>query len=177
MWGQITNDDWFALFVKTNNEQSIVEHLEKAFGDKYKFYAPKRVMRERHSKKWVMILRPLFSGYILFQGKFEKTDYYQMKNIPGVYYLIKNEKGPIPMLKDEIELINHLLRFSNDDAIGSSDIYMEGQAIFVVNGPLEAMEGIIVSVNKRKGRAKVRLSVGGEEKLVELAVNMLNKKP
>ncbi|MBN2853827.1 MAG: antiterminator LoaP [Clostridia bacterium] len=175
---EVTEDDpWFALFVKTNNEDTIKKNLEKSFEGKYKFYSPKRVIKERHKKNWVSVLKPLFSGYILFQGKFENDDYYKMKSIPDVYYLLKSEKGPLPLFKEEVQVLSRLLQNCEDDYIGISDLYMEGDAIYVMNGPLQAMEGIIISVNKRKGRAKVKLSVGGNEKLIDLSVNLLNLKP
>lgn len=170
------NDPWFAIFVKTNNEDTIKKNLEKNFEGKYKFYSPKRVIKERHNKKWVSVLKPLFAGYILFQGKFENDDYYRMKSIPDVYYLLKGEKGPLPLFKEEVETLSRLLKNCESDFIGISDLYIEGDEIYVMNGPLQAMEGIILSINKRKGRAKVKLSVGGNEKLIDLSVNLLNRK-
>ena len=35
------------------------------------------------------------------------------------------------------------------------------------------MEGRIISINKRKGRAKVKLNFIGDERVIELGVNVL----
>jgi len=176
MWTKFTENDWFVLFVKTNIEETIKQNLISTFGDKYIFYVPKKIMKERRGGKWKTVTKPLFKGYIIFKGNLQKEDYYLMNNINDVYYVLKNEKGPIPMLKDEIELLEKLLNNSENDSIGVSDIYMVGEDIYVENGPLQSLEGIIVSVNKRKGRAKVRLSVGGNEKLIDLSINFINHK-
>jgi len=174
MWKN-TEEQWYVLFVKTNNEKIIKERLDKVFSNKLDFFVPKRIMKERRNKKWVFVVRPLFKSYILIKGVFDTEDYYLMKEIPGVYYLIKTEKGPIPLLKEEIESIEKLLKDSDNSEIGISDIYFKGDDVFVANGPLKSLEGIIVSINKRKCRVKVRLSVGGNEKLIDLSINLIKK--
>jgi transcription termination/antitermination protein NusG len=45
----------------------------------------------------------------------------------------------------------------------------------VINGPLKGLEGKIVKVDKRKGRAKVKLDLYDESFLVDLSFELLGQ--
>jgi len=67
------------------------------------------------------------------------------------------------------------LRFmKGKEIIESSRVLMEGSKIIVTEGPLYGMEGLIQSIDKRKGRAKVRINFIGQPRVVELSVSILN---
>lgn len=57
----------------------------------------------------------------------------------------------------ELEVLRVLID-KEENVIGISTLYKENDAIKIIDGPLTGFEGQIVSVNGRKGRAKVRLS-------------------
>ncbi|WP_049783334.1 KOW motif-containing protein [Mahella australiensis] len=59
------------------------------------------------------------------------------------------------------------------EIIGLSTCSLTDGRIIVLNGPLKGYEGIIVSVDKRKGRAKVRMNIMGYERLVDLGLNII----
>jgi len=69
-----------------------------------------------------------------------------------------------------------VLRFAKDDDWGMSDLVMEGDNIKVVSGPLEGYEGQIVKVNKRNLRARVKFTLMGQEKFIDLGINVVEKK-
>lgn len=50
---------------------------------------------------------------------------------------------------------------------------MEGDKITIVNGPLASLQGRILKVNRRKGRARVLLDFLGEERVIDLGVNII----
>jgi transcriptional antiterminator NusG len=45
--------------------------------------------------------------------------------------------------------------------------------IVITEGPLVSLEGRIMDINKRKGRAKVLLSFMGEPRMIELGVSVI----
>lgn len=170
-----TNENWYALFVKSGSEDRIQRDLTRKFGDNLGFYVPKKLMKERKGGKWNKKIRPLFPGYILVTGEISDELYYQLKEVLDIYFILKDGNKPSPISLDEIEPIIHLMSLGNNGVIGSSDIIIENDSVFVKSGPLTAFEGRIISVNHRKGRAKVRFNILDQEKIVELAVNVLSK--
>ena len=108
-------------------------------------------------------------------GEITDEVYYRLKDVLDIYFVLKDDYRPIEINITEIEPILHLMNLNDDNIIGVSDIVMEGDLIFVKSGPLVAFEGSIISVNHRKGRAKVRFFMGDAERIVELSVNVLSK--
>lgn len=168
-------ENWYALFVKSGSEERIQRDLTGKFGDVLGFHVPKKLMKERKGGKWHKRIRPLFPGYILVSGEISNELYYRLKKVLGIYFILKDGYMPMPIALSEIEPILHLMNLGDNGIVGSSDIIIEGDSIFVKSGPLTTFEGRIVSVNHRKGRAKVRFFIADQEKIVELAVNVLAK--
>lgn len=166
---------WYALFVKSGSEERIRRDLIKKFNDELEFFVPRKLIKERKKGSWYQAIRPLFPGYILVNGYVTDEMYYMFKEVIDIYFILKEGYRPVEISKAEIIPILHLMNLGSDGVIGSSDIVMEGDLIFVKAGPLKAFEGMIKSVNHRKGRAKVQFFVAGQEKIVELAVNVLSK--
>lgn len=169
------NKNWYVLYVKTGKEEKLKDKLNSITNNEITFHVPKRVLRERRKGKIRNVLKPLFQGYILIEGELNELNYHNIKTADGAFYFLKDNEGLLHLDSSEIEVLSKLMNNSNGDTIGNSEIYMEGDSIYVMNGALYAMEGYIVSVNKRKCRAKVRLNVAGNEKIVELAISLIKK--
>ncbi|MGI6123849.1 MAG: antiterminator LoaP, partial [Acetivibrionales bacterium] len=165
----MSKSKWYALFVKTGEEENIKKRLVYRIGDRdIKVVVPKRCMRERKQGVWEYKIRTLFPGYILLKGTLSKTDCELFNDVPGVIRLIKDRDGPTEISENEMRIISQLM--CNDDVIGSSYAYYEGGSIIVTGGPLLGLEGYIIAVDKRKGRAKVRLNIMGQPRTVELSI-------
>ncbi len=163
---------WYALFVMSGEEERVKERLQyKLSNTGLRILVPKRKMRERKDGKWDCKIRILFPGYVLLNGNLGTDEYYGMKGTPGVIRLLGDKNGPTEIEENEISVIGRLI--TDNDIIGISDVFVENGSIIVVDGPLLGMDGIIETIDKRKGRVKVRLNFIGEQRLVELSVNML----
>lgn len=163
---------WYAIFVETGKEDNVKESLQHKFrNEKLKVLVPKRKMRERKNGRWVYKVKTLFPGYLLINGLFGTEEYYKIKGTPGMIRLLGDKNGPIEIQENEISIISSLI--SENEIIGISSILVESGRAIVVDGPLLGMDGIIAAIDKRKGRVKVRLDFIGEQRLVELSVNML----
>lgn len=151
---------WYALFVATGDEDNVKERLQFRFkNSNLRVLVPKRRMKERKNGKWEYKIRTLFPGYVLLNGYLGTEEYYFLKGIPGIIKLLKANKDILEIEEHEIALLNRLI--CNSEVIGSSQVYMEGNRVIVVDGPLLGMEGFIDSIDKRKGRAKVMLNLMG----------------
>ena len=162
---------WYAMHVETGEEENVKKRLDYKFEGIPRFIIPKRTLKERKDGKWYNIIRTLFPGYIFINGRISKKECAKIKTIPGVFKLLCTDNEPVQIPKDEIEIISRLI--SDSETIGFSDILLKDGKIIVIDGPLKSLEGRIVSVDKRKGRAKVKINLVGDERVVDLGINIL----
>lgn len=162
---------WYAVYVATGQEDNVKSRLEYKFEDSISFYVPKRKMRERKGGIWHDVSHIMFPGYVLAKGHIGTDEYYGFKNIPGLWRLLLSGGELLPIPEGEIEIFRRLMQ--EGEVIGPSDLQEEGGHVHVVQGPLEGMEGYIVKIDRRKGRAKVKMNFLGEERIVDLSVNLL----
>ena len=170
--GYITKEKWYALFVATGEEDKVKERIHFRMKDEIKALVPKRRMRERKEGKWDDKIRTLFPGYVLLTGQMDNQKYSFIRDVPGVIRLLKDGDGPQEIHEREIRLISKLTY--DNEIIGSSSIFVQGEKIVVIDGPLLGLEGNIKSIDKRKGRVKVLLNLMGEPREVELSVTMIH---
>lgn len=171
MSGEVLSNNWYAVFVLTGEEDRVKERLEYRFREKFDFLVPKRELRERKNGIWFHKVRTLFPGYVLLRGNITIQDYKNFKNVPGLLRLLRVGYEPAKLESYEAEVLDRLIY--EDEMIGLSDVLIENGRVVVVDGPLTSLEGSIISIDRRKGRARVSLHFLGEERTVDLGVNIL----
>lgn len=165
-------DKWQAVFVLTGHEDIVKEKIEYALqGTSIRAVVPKRCIRERRGGRWLDVIRPLFPGYILLQGDIDLQEYYQLKSVPGIIRCLKDNKEFYTIHPEEIKVINQLM--CNGDLIGISTAYQKDDKIIITDGPLLGKEGLIIAVDRRKGRARIKLSLLGDERTVDLSLRVI----
>ena len=166
--------DWYAIFVETGKEEYFQKWLRFYFPEStLHSIVPKRILRERKQGKSYQIVRTFFPGYVLVQTDMDISIYLKVKSIPkfirilgdGIYYSKIKENEMLPILK----------LLGNNDVLDFSTIYMENSQVIVKSGPLQGMEGIICKVDKRKSRAKILLNFLNSEKIIDVAIEVLEK--
>lgn len=162
---------WYALFVKTGDENLVKERLDYRFNGDPAIMIPKKIIKERKNGKWYRRVRNLFPGYIFMHGVMNDESYRNLRQVPGLYKLLCTDREPVRIPEREIEVFSHL--FDREDIIQESDILMEGSNVTIINGPLTALHGKILKVDRRKGRARVLINFLGEERIVDLGVNIV----
>ena len=165
---------WYALFVKTGEEEVMRKYLDKLLPDAdMKVLIPKRKLQERCRGKVVEIIRTLLPGYVLVKTNMDVSFYYQLKMMPGLLSILKDDSMPLYIPEHEIAII--LALTNESDVIELSEIYREGERIKVWRGPMVGLEGIIESYDHRKKRLKVRLEILGQVKRVDLGAELVDK--
>ncbi len=163
---------WHAVFVKTGNEETVKQKIAYTFKESYIVpVVPKRCIRERKNGIWHNRIRTLFPGYILLKGNITTKDYYILKTVPGILRILKGVNGLYRIEPDEIRVISRLM--TEGELIGTSTAFQQGDSIEVIEGPLLGMEGLIQSIDRRKGRAKVNISFLGDIRTVDLDIRVL----
>lgn len=167
-----TGKCWYAFFVKTGDEARVKEKIEYTLSNTqdYDLFVPKRLVNERRAGKWRHVNRILFPGYILFYGKIGPKEYVKLKGIPGLFFVLKDRSCLYQINENEMDMI---LRLShNSGTIGTSYGFIEGDDIIITKGPLVGYEAYIERIDKRKGRARVRMNFLGQLRLVDLDLSI-----
>jgi len=164
-------DEWHGLFVVTGEEEKVKERVKYRLEDDYTVVVPKRKLKVRKGGIWKVESRVLFPGYVLVNGVITTDIYYQLKNIPGILRLLMTGNAVASIDRSEMAVLSRLI--SNNEEIGFSNVLVENGRVQVVDGPLFSLEGLILSVDHRKQRAKVRLTFLGEERTVDLGISIL----
>jgi transcriptional antiterminator NusG len=166
---------WHAVFVMTGDEDSVRQRIAYAMREKaIEVVVPKRMIHERRNGQWHERIRPLFPGYILLKGHIDTELYYILKSIPGIVRILKDNQGLYKIQPEEIEVISRLM--CNGELIGTSYAFQDGDSIIIKEGPLYGLEGLITAIDRRKGRAKVKLSILGDERTVDLSIKLITTK-
>ncbi|MEN8907835.1 MAG: antiterminator LoaP [Clostridiales bacterium] len=164
---------WYAVFVKTGEEDNVKERLEYRLKDTFNLFVPKRKLMERKKGVWKENIRTLFPGYVLAKGEMDDNKYYEFKEVPGIIKMLCSDTKPLKIRNDEIEVLANLI--CNGETIGFSKVFIENDRVVILEGPLKSMEGLIKKIDKRKGRAKVKISFLGEGRTVDLGVSILGR--
>ena len=165
---------WYALFVKTGEEEDMRKYLETLLPDiNMKILIPKRKLQERRKGKVYEVIKTLLPGYVLVKTEMDVDFYYRLKKLPGLLKILRDESEPLPIPEHEIAVI--LALTNQGDVIDFSEIYKEGDRIKVARGPMKGLEGIIESYDHRKKRLKIRLEILGQVKKVDIGAEFVNK--
>ena len=168
--------NYFALQIKTREEKkylSMAANLKAA--EPLVLLFPRRTLTIRRLGKTRQTEAPLFPGYLFLQGdEIPPETYWQLKKIPGFFRFLKSNHDIRPLEGPDRELLLHFLSFG--EVVKKSRVRLdENSRIQVVEGPLKGLEGRIVKVDKRKGRAKVKLDMYDESFLVDLGIEILTE--
>jgi transcriptional antiterminator NusG len=164
---------WYALFVKTGEEEDMRKYLETLLPDiNMKILIPKRKLQERRKGKVYEVIRTLLPGYVLVKTEMDVDFYYRLKKLPGLLKILRDESEPLPIPEHEIAVI--LALTNQGDVIEFSEVYKEGDRIKVARGPMKGLEGIIESYDHRKKRLKIRLEILGQVKKVDIGAEFVN---
>jgi len=163
---------WYAIFVITGQERRVKERLENIFADQIEFLVPKRKLKERRNGVWRETLKTVYPGYVLALGEIGIQDVAKINRTTGVIRLLTDEHGPQKITEKDSQILEKML--DAQGVIDYSTILVKDSKITVTEGPLVSMEGLVQSVDVRKGRVKVKLKFFGEARIVDLGVKFVN---
>lgn len=172
--------NYYALQVKTSSEdlfiQRVVKSLSREQTEGTRLIFPRRNMPIRKAGITKSKIEPVFPGYIFLESpELEKNLYWVIRTTPGFYRFLPDNKEPAPLLGRDLSTLRHFISFG-DIAQKSKVMFDSDDRIKVLDGPLKGLEGRIVKVDKRKGRAKVKLDMYDESFLIDLAFEVMGQK-
>jgi transcriptional antiterminator NusG len=166
---------YFVIQVKTRSEDKFIERacsfIENESG---KLIWPRRNLRIRRKGEWIDSLAPIFPGYLFLDINEVTTNLYlEIRKIPGFFRFLQSNQNIIPLSGRDMELLTHFISFGEvvDKSVASFD---ENNRIKVMSGPLKGLEGLIVKVDRRKGRAKIRLDIFKDSFLIDFGFEAID---
>ena len=169
---------FFVLQVQTGGEDKFLRHLDRRYPDlRPQFFWPRRSLRIKRKGVWRNSLAPIFPGYLFLRtGEVDPGLFQTVRRIPGFYRFLDSNQNIVPLGPDDTELIRHFLSFG--EVVDRSLAYFdENRRIRIVSGPLKGLEGKIVKVDRRKGRAKVALELYKESFQIDFGYESLEAAP
>jgi len=133
---------WYAVHVRTRFESQMSTVLRSKG---YEEFLPTYRCRHRWSDRAKELDLPLFPGYLF--SRFDARERLPILKSPGVIAIVGSGKTPIPISDEEIEAIRVIVR-SGLPAQPWSHLTV-GSRVFIEDGPLAGLEGIVKCVDKR----------------------------
>ncbi|MBB6480761.1 antiterminator LoaP [Spirochaeta isovalerica] len=166
---------YFALHIKTGSEEKIRKAIEEELGDDLKVFCPMRELMIRKKGKTTRQLKPMFGGYIFVESEeISAASLTKLKKIPDFFQVLPSNKDIKPVRQEDMEFLRSLFT-GNQIAALSKAKFDENDLIQIISGPLKGKEGMIVKVDRRKGRAKIVINAFDREHFVDLGFEVMGE--
>lgn len=164
-------EEKYLNLVKTSLHIEAPEYLEAG-----SFLWPRRSLTIRRRGRNREQLAPIFPGYLFYEAEDLPPDvYWALKKTSGFVRFLKDNQNIEPLSGADKGLLLHFLSFG--EIVHKSIVTFDANnRIEVIDGPMKGLEGKIVKVNRRKQRAKVRLTLYEQSFLVDFGFEFLKKK-
>lgn len=169
--------NYYAVQVRTGKEPELLTKIKKitdaAQLQTVQAYFPRRVLYIRKQGIKKKTDAPVFSGYIFLETMEEPSVLYSLLHkTPGFYRFLPDNHSPLPLKGKDLAILHHFLSFG-EISNPSKAYFDENDRICIVEGPLKGLEGKIIKVDKRKGRARVRLDIYTDSFPIDLAFELI----
>jgi transcriptional antiterminator NusG len=169
--------NYYAVQVKTRGEEQYIKRFSSLYPDcPVKIIFPKRQLAVRRRGTIVQTTPAVFPGYIFLELNEEDSIYryhWQFRRVEGCYRFLKSNQNIRPLEGRDLETVLHFITKAGPLA-GISKVYFdENSRIVVVEGPLAGLEGSIIKVDKRKGRAKIKLDLYDDSFAIDLGFELI----
>jgi transcriptional antiterminator NusG len=167
---------FFVIQVRTGKEQQYMKQAYKILqAPAQRLFWPRRALRIRRQGAWKDSVAAIFPGYLFLQAEsIAQPLYGALKRISGFLRYLKDNQHIEPLNARDREILLHFLSYG--EIVQRSRVYFDqDNRIRVISGPLKGMEGLVVKVDRRKGRARIRLELYEDSFLIDFGFDALEK--
>jgi transcriptional antiterminator NusG len=168
---------YYAIQVKTRAEEKYIKlfnALHPAIA--LKIYFPKRKIDIRRKGVLLQSTPAVFPGYIFVEID-EYDDilkyHWDFRRTEGFFRFLKSNQNIRALHNKDLEVVLHFIKNVGPLADKSKVYFDNNSRIVVTEGPLMGLEGKIIKVDKRKGRAKIKLDLYDESFAIDLAFEII----
>ena len=165
--------NFYALQVRTRGEEKYIKLFKALYPDiDLPIHFPQRSLDIRKKGKIIRSNSAIFPGYVFLElENDDNIQNYQMafRRTEGFYRFLRSNNDICPLMDRDLELVLHFIRNIGPLAGKSIVKFDANSKIVVIEGPLAGLEGKIIKVDKRKGRAKIKLDLYDDSFTIDLA--------
>lgn len=174
---------WYVVRAISGKEKKAKEYIESEVAKRgWNELVPQvlipteKVFSVRNGKK-VVKDRNFFPGYVLIEADLRDEIIPVLQNVPNVLDFLRESGGgrPIPMRDVEINRILGKMDDQLDAVDSSSDDYLVGETVKVIDGAFSSFSGVVEEVNDEKKKLKVTVKIFGRKTPLELGFNQVEK--
>ena len=155
-------DAWYVLHTKSRFENVVHEGLLKKNLD---VFLPKIKVQSKRRDRRLMIMVPLFPGYLFFRTDLNPHRHLEIVKTVGAVRLIGTKQGPVPVPDDTIASLEIMISTELPVATGSR--LQKGDRVMVISGPFAGVTGTFVRY-RGKRRVVVNIEALGQYAGVEV---------
>ncbi|MFA9391543.1 MAG: UpxY family transcription antiterminator [Prolixibacteraceae bacterium] len=160
---------WYAVYTHSRAEKKVQVELDYQGIENY-LPLQKKLRQWSDRKKWVEM--PLISGYIFVN--IDLTQYDKVLKTSNVVSYVRFEGKAAIIPKEQIELIQILLKENSIEVEVNRESFSEGDEIEVIAGPLTGLKGQLITI-KGKKRVAVILNQLNLSLTVDLPLSEIRK--
>ena len=169
--------NWYVIQVKSGNEDKIAQACRLSIPKEIliESFVPKYRLQKKFKGKWHLIEDVLFKGYVFLISDHIQDLFYQLSNIHELTKLLGNDGNEIyPMTTQDVILLE---KFMKEDYILDMSIgYIEGENVYISEGPLKGYEGLITKIDRHKRIAYLDISFMGQQLTTKVGLEIISKK-
>jgi transcription termination/antitermination protein NusG len=169
--------DYYALQVKTGDEANVMRRI--GFIDQaetFRLLCPTRTLRIRRRGKTVEVTKPVFGGYVFLSGEESPARIYlDLKRTEGIFRFLPSNVLMKPLADGDLAHLKHFMSFVKRSDI-SKVSFDANDRIVVHSGALKGYEGMIIRVDRRKGRARIRMAFCEGPMTLDLSFDVIEKR-
>jgi transcriptional antiterminator NusG len=163
--------------VKTRGEDKFIRLFRAMYPEiNIPFYFPKRRLDIRRGGQIKQSTSAVFPGYIFIEADDDGqlvSHQWAFRRTKGFYRFLLSNQEITPLADRDLKLVLHFINNAGPVAGRSKVCFDENSRIIVMEGPLLGLEGRIIKVNKRKGRAKIKLDLYDDSFSIDLAFEVI----
>ncbi|MFC1656720.1 transcription termination/antitermination protein NusG [Patescibacteria group bacterium] len=169
---------WYTIHTYSGYEEQVAENLKQRIdsmnvSDKiFDVIVPKEKNIEIKDGKRKIIDKKLFPGYVMVKMIVAEDSWYVVRNTPNVTGFIGFGTKPSPISNQEVSRIQK--RMSIEEPEYKINV-RAGEHVRITDGPFNNFEGVVDSIDEKRGKIKVNVSIFGRETPVNLDFLQIKK--
>jgi len=169
--------NYYAIQVKTRTENKFIKLFRAMHPEiTLPIYFPQRRLDIRRRGKVRASMAAVFPGYIFVEAERDEeilACQWEFRRTDGFFRFLRSNQEITPLADRDLELVLHFIKNAGPVAGRSKVYFNENSRIVVVEGPMAGLEGRIIKVDKRKGRAKITLDLYNDSFSIDLAFEVI----
>lgn len=169
---------WYVVHTYSGHENKVKATIEKAVQNRNMediitdvSVPVEEIVEEKNGKKYTRY-RKIFPGYCLVKMIVTDGSWYVVRNTKGVTGFVGPNSKPIPLTDEEV--VNMGLE-KEAKKVYKID-FAEGDKVTVKSGVFEGFQGVVQSIQREKGMAKIKIYMFGDrETLMDVEVSQIVK--